>query len=49
MPLQIGDGKLWLPQPRPWTIDLKTGIPYKLGKPTESDLAKNWTLKDLKA
>ncbi len=31
------------------SIDLKTGIPYKLGKPTESDLAKNWTLKDLKA
>jgi len=25
MPLQIGDGKLWLPQPAPWSIDLKTG------------------------
>lgn len=26
MPLQIGDGKLWLPEPKPWTIDLKTGV-----------------------
>jgi hypothetical protein len=25
MPLEIGDGKLWLPEPRPWTLDLKTG------------------------
>jgi Glycosyl hydrolases family 43 len=25
MPLQIGDGKLWLPEPRPWKINLKTG------------------------
>lgn len=25
MPLEIGDGKLWLPQPKPWTIDIKTG------------------------
>ena len=25
MPLQIGDGKLWLPEPKPWTLDLKTG------------------------
>ena len=21
-----GDGKLWLPEPKPWTIDLKTGV-----------------------
>lgn len=25
MPVQIGDGKLWLPQPQPWTLDIKTG------------------------
>jgi hypothetical protein len=25
MPLEIGDGKLWLPEPKPWTIDVKTG------------------------
>jgi hypothetical protein len=25
MPMQIGDGKLWLPEPKPWTIDVKTG------------------------
>jgi len=25
MPLQIGDGKLWLPEPKPWTLDVKTG------------------------
>ena len=25
MPLEIGAGKLWLPKPRPWSIDLKTG------------------------
>jgi beta-xylosidase len=25
MPLEIGSGKLWLPKPRPWSIDLKTG------------------------
>lgn len=25
MPLQIGRGKLWLPQPREWTIDVQTG------------------------
>lgn len=24
MPLEIGHGKLWLPQPRPWKINLKT-------------------------
>jgi len=25
MPLEIGDGKLWLNEPKPWTIDVKTG------------------------
>jgi hypothetical protein len=25
MPLEIGDGKLRLPEPRPWTIDVNTG------------------------
>ena len=25
MPLQIGDGKLWLPEPREWTLDVQTG------------------------
>jgi hypothetical protein len=26
MPLEIGGGKLWLPEPRPWTLDIQTGI-----------------------
>lgn len=25
MPVQIGDGKLWLPQPGEWTLNIKTG------------------------
>ena len=25
MPLQIGDGKLWLPKPCEWTLDVVTG------------------------
>jgi hypothetical protein len=25
MPLEIGDGKLWLPEPRHWTLNVKTG------------------------
>lgn len=25
MPLEIGNGKLWLPAPQPWTINVKTG------------------------
>jgi len=25
MPLEIGNGKLWLPEPKPWTLDVKTG------------------------
>ena len=26
MPLEIGDGKLRLPEPKPWTLDIKTGL-----------------------
>lgn len=26
MPLEIGDGKLVLPRPQPWTLDLRTGV-----------------------
>lgn len=25
MPVQIGDGRLWLPDPKPWTLNVKTG------------------------
>lgn len=25
MPLEIGNGKLWVPQPKPWKINIKTG------------------------
>jgi hypothetical protein len=25
MPLQIGNGKLWLPEPKPWTLNVETG------------------------
>ena len=25
MPLEIGDGKLWLPKPQPWKLNIKTG------------------------
>jgi beta-xylosidase len=25
MPLEISDGKLWLPEPKDWTLDIKTG------------------------
>jgi hypothetical protein len=25
MPLEIGDGKMRLPEPQPWTLDVKTG------------------------
>jgi hypothetical protein len=25
MPLEIGDGKLWLPEPKEWTLDVVTG------------------------
>jgi len=26
MPLEIGRGKMWLPEPKEWTLDLKTGL-----------------------
>jgi hypothetical protein len=25
MPVEIGEGKLWLPEPKPWSLNLKTG------------------------
>ena len=25
MPLEMGNGKLWLPEPKPWTLDIQTG------------------------
>jgi hypothetical protein len=25
MPLELGDGKLWLPKPQPWELNIKTG------------------------
>jgi hypothetical protein len=25
MPVEIGDGKLWVPEPKPWSLDIKTG------------------------
>jgi hypothetical protein len=25
MPLEIGDGKLWVPEPKPWSLNIKTG------------------------
>ena len=25
MPFEIGDGKLWVPEPKPWTINVETG------------------------
>jgi hypothetical protein len=25
MPLEIGDGKLWLPEPKPWAVDVESG------------------------
>jgi hypothetical protein len=41
MPLEIGAGKMWLPRPQPWTIDVKTGEVQISGKsvddkPTDS-------------
>lgn len=26
LPVEIGGGTLYLPEPRPWTIDVRTGI-----------------------
>jgi len=25
MPVEIGEGKLWVPEPKPWTLDMETG------------------------
>jgi len=36
MPLQIGDGKLWLPEPREWTLDVETGEAVIQGPPKGS-------------
>lgn len=36
MPLEIGAGKLWLPEPREWTIDVKTGKTVIKGQVTAS-------------
>lgn len=37
MPLKIDEGKLWLPEPEPWTIDVKSGtwkpVPAGTGDP----------------
>lgn len=33
MPLEIGNGKLRLPAPKPWTLDLKTGEARIIGAP----------------
>lgn len=26
MPLEIGEGRLWVPEPKPWTLDVQTGV-----------------------
>jgi len=31
MPLEIGDGKLWLPEPTPWSLNVKTGETKRVG------------------
>ena len=33
MPLEIGRGKLWLPEPKPWTLNVKTGESRILNSP----------------
>ncbi|MGE5519339.1 MAG: family 43 glycosylhydrolase [Candidatus Dadabacteria bacterium] len=35
MPVNIGEGKLWVPEPKPWKINVRTGE-YLLSKPTDS-------------
>ncbi|HVT97306.1 MAG TPA: family 43 glycosylhydrolase [Acidobacteriaceae bacterium] len=37
MPLEMGDGTLHLPEPRPWSIDIKTGEITKLGSTDAGD------------
>lgn len=33
MPLEIGDGKLWVPKPKPWALNIKTGeVKYEASK-----------------
>lgn len=32
MPLQIGDGELWLPKPQPFSLNIKTGKTKLLAK-----------------
>jgi lysophospholipase L1-like esterase len=39
MPLEIGGGKLWLPEPRPWTLDVKSGRAVIAAAPAEPDRA----------
>jgi len=34
MPLEIGNGKLWLPKPEPWLLDVKSGK-HKIQKPKD--------------
>lgn len=34
MPVEIGDGKLWLPEPKPWAIDVKAGTWKYVNEPT---------------
>ena len=36
MPLQIGNGKMALPEPKPWTIDIKTGEVRVIGRGSRS-------------
>ncbi len=39
MPLQIGEGKLWVPEPKPWTLNIKTGK-WKYVQPKSRDKVK---------
>jgi beta-xylosidase len=34
MPVEIGNGKLWVPEPQPWSIDVKNGTHTLNGKKT---------------
>jgi len=33
MPLEIGEGKLWLLEPKPWKLNIKTGEASVMSKP----------------
>ncbi len=37
MPVQIGDGKLWLDEPRPWILDVKSGETAFIKQPPQTD------------